>query len=175
MSDSAALRYTGFPRATPLLPRKDYLGLRRTGLMVVEGGRDAAPVAVLPKRKALVSEFSPAVNLTVRTRARNGDPGDAHCEACAVWLGRYGGAVIRRRRTAADVPSAVNAVLLCGSLLSGCRGLAECRNPLLNDGGFWLRSDEDAALVPITLRSTAGAEFPSWLKPDGTYCYEDPA
>jgi hypothetical protein len=175
MSDSAALRHIGFSRATPLLPRKDYLGLRRTGLRVLEGGRDAAPEAVLPKRKALVSEFSPAAKLTIRTRAGNGGVDDTHCEGCAVWLGRYDGAVVRRRPTAADIVSAVNAVLLCGSLLSGCRGLTERRDPLLNARGFWLRSGEDPALVPMLLRWISGAEFPVWLKPDGTYGYEDPA
>lgn len=44
---------------------------------------------------------------------------------------------------------ASNLVVLCGSATTCCHGLAEARSPLMNERGFWLKSEQIPADTPI--------------------------
>ena len=51
-----------------------------------------------------------------------------------------------------EINALPNLVLLCGSATSpGCHRRAEDRDPGMRERGFWLRSHEDPAVVPVTL------------------------
>ena len=123
-----------------------------------------------------MSGFTPRVRLLVRTRAGGGDPDDACCECCGIWLGRYGGQVqhlVARGMGGTSNPvmkTAVNAALLCGTAQSGDHGLAESRDPEMRRRGFWLPQGTDPRLMPMTL--FGGVEV--WRSEDGRYLYESP-
>jgi hypothetical protein len=61
-------------------------------------------------------------------------------------------------------------ILLCGDAVTGCHGLAETRDPVMRERGFWLRSWENPALVPVVLAGGATV----WLGDGGTYLTEPP-
>ena len=68
-----------------------------------------------------------------------------------------------------------NLVTLCGSATSpGCHRLAEDRGREMHEHGYWLRSDEDPAQVPIMLASEFGSGITVWLTRDGGYSVEAP-
>ena len=68
-----------------------------------------------------------------------------------------------------------NLVLLCGSATSaGCHRLAEDRDAKMHDRGFWLRRNEDPALVPIRMASEFGSDITVWLTRDGGYSVDGP-
>ena len=76
------------------------------------------------------------MKLQCRTRAGNGDPGQARCECCGCFLGRDGGQVQHRLARGSGgssnplVRSLANAALLCGtSVTPSCHGDAESRDP----------------------------------------------
>lgn len=125
--------------------------------------------------------FSRAVKLACRTRAGSGDPDEARCEACAIWLGRYGGQVQHRlaRRSGGssdpEVSSLPNAALLCGTPFTGDHGRAESRDREMGpDGaGFWLRSGQHPADEPILLAGIDGG-IRVWLTAKGDYSTEAP-
>jgi len=72
-----------------------------------------------------------------------------------------------------DLP---NLILLCGSATSaGCHREAENRTAESHAKGYWLRSDEDPALVPVMLFSEHGSGITAWLTADGQYSFEAPA
>lgn len=120
--------------------------------------------------------FSPATKLLVRARAGEGEPEDAVCEACGIWLGRKGGQVQhiigRGMGGCRDevINSAVNAALLCGTPFDGCHGLATAFNAGLGKRGFWLKRDADPAATPMVLWSGATARRSA----DGSYVFEAP-
>ena len=124
-------------------------------------------------------EFSAQVRLDVRTRAGRGDPEQACCEACAVWLGAHGGQIQHRlgRKMGGSkrpvIRSAANAALLCGTPQSGCHGLCESRDPAYHAGGFWLDEGQDPAVEPILLASDFGV-LTVWLAPEGWYLSQAP-
>ena len=65
-----------------------------------------------------------------------------------------------------------NLLVLCGSATSrGCHRTAEDRDAVSHARGYWLRSDEDPALVPVehVLHGRV------WLLGDGTVSREMPA
>ena len=107
--------------------------------------------------------FSPKVKLQVRTRAGNGDPDDARCECCGIWLGRYGGQVqhiVARGMGGTSNPvlaTAANGALLCGTAQSGDHGLAESRDAEMGAKGFWLPQGTDPRTVPMMLASEHGS------------------
>lgn len=69
-----------------------------------------------------------------------------------------------------------NLVTLCGSATSpGCHRLAEDRDREMHERGYWLRSDEDPALVPIMLASEHGSGITVWLTRDGGYSVDGAA
>jgi 5-methylcytosine-specific restriction endonuclease McrA len=65
-----------------------------------------------------------------------------------------------------------NLVVLCGSATSaGCHREAENRTAESHARGYWLRSDENPALVPVLLRGRVLA----WLDDSGGYSFRPPA
>lgn len=162
-------------------PLERHAPMSRTGLAVVDP--DGAPVVPLRQKPARrETGFPAAVKLAVRKRAGSGEPGDASCEACGRWVGRYEGEIQHRNARGAGgssdpvTNSIMNAVLLCGSgaLRTGCHGLCEDRDEEMNARGFWLRHGEDPAATPIMLASRYGSGVTVWLLPDGTYGTEPP-
>jgi hypothetical protein len=150
-----------------------------------QGLQSRAPLDRGQGRKAAArteTGFSPLVKLAVRTRAGQGDPGDACCEACGIWLGFDGGEIQDRDARGMGVStdpvdwSAANAALLCGNsaLGTGDRGLAERRDPVMYAMGFWLRSGQDPRFEPIKLHGRGGGGITVWLSQDGRYLYEAP-
>ena len=146
--------------------------VRTSGLPRVGAGRlEAAGAGTVKSAARTGTGFSRAVKLAVRTRAGNGDPDQARCEATGVWLGRYGGEIQHRDArgmggTSDPVTSSiVNAVLLS----TGAHRLAESRDEHMNAMGFWLRNGEDPALTPIMLHSEHGSGVTVWLGTDGQY------
>jgi hypothetical protein len=123
--------------------------------------------------------FSRTVKLAARARAGNGDIDEACCEACGIWLGRYGGEIQHRKArgsggtSAGIIDSIVNASLLCGSgaLRTGCHGLCENRDEGMQARGFWLKSGQDPVTETIALQSVHGSGVTVYLLMDGTYGY----
>lgn len=121
--------------------------------------------------------FSTRTRLLVRTRAGSGDPFDACCECCGIWLGLHGGQVqhiVARGMGGTSNPvlkTAANGALLCGTAQSGDHGLAESRDPEMGARGFWLPQGTDPRLVPMTL--FGGVEV--WRSEDGRYLFQAPA
>ena len=135
-------------------------------------GNSQSRRAPVKRRTRRDTGFSPKVKLQARTRAGNGDPDEARCEATGVWLGRYGGEIQHRDArgmggTSNPVTnSIVNAVLLSKE----AHRLAESRDAHMNAMGFWLRNGQDPRTEPIRLHGGGTA----WLAPDGRYLFEAP-
>lgn len=150
-------------RTKPLLPGKQ---LRRTKGPKRTEGRHA-------KRKD--TGFSPAVKLTVRTRAGHGDADCAACEACGRHLGRDGGQVhhrLNRQMGGSKLRNGVqNAALLCGSPedYSTCHGKATRLDAHMKGAGFVLESHQDPALESVMLHSAGGGGMTVWLAANGEY------
>ena len=126
--------------------------------------------------------FSPRVRKLVRTRAGNGFPEQACCEACGVWLGEHGGQIQHRvaRGMGGCSDPVVNgpagAALLCGTAFTGCHGAAESRDPeyRMEARGFVIRHGKgpefDPRFVPLILLG----DVEVWLSEDGRYLDEAP-
>ena len=127
--------------------------------------------------------FSPRVRKLVRTRAGNGYPEQACCEACGIWLGGHGGQIQHRLARGNGgskdpvVSSAANAALMCGvTAQDGCHGLAESRDPEhgMEARGFVIRHGKgpgfDPRFVPLVLIGDVAV----WLSEDGRYLDEMP-
>lgn len=125
--------------------------------------------------------FASGQRLEIRVRAGLGDPFQALCEICGIWLGLYGGQVHHRHNRQsggsrlANVLS--NGVLACGTPLTGCHGKCTIgTGPVMEsmkDRGFVLITGQDPLLVPILMPSTDG-DLPTWLTNTGTYSAEAP-
>ena len=127
--------------------------------------------------------FSPRVRKLVRTRAGNGYPEQACCEACGVWLGGHGGQIQHRLARGSGgskdpvVGSAANAALMCGTSFAGCHGAAESRDPErgMEARGFVIRHGKgpefDPRFVPLVLLGDVRV----WLSGDGRYSEDPPA
>jgi len=144
---------------------------------------DAYGLAVKAKNAAREETGVPhSVEFAARTRAGSGDPQNARCEACGIWLGLQGGEIQHRDATDVDDSkdpvnrSAANAALLCGNaaLGTGDRGLAERRDPEMYAMGFWLRNGQDPRLEPIVLHGRGSDGITVWLSEDGRYLFEAP-
>lgn len=120
--------------------------------------------------------FSRAVKLGVRTRAGNGDPDEACCEATGVWLGRYGGEIQHRdaRGMGGTSDPVTNSIVNAVLLSTEAHRLAESRDEGVNAEGFWLRNGEDPALTPILLHSEHGSGITVWLDSTGHYLFDGP-
>jgi hypothetical protein len=153
----------------------------RTGLERKPAER-APGAASQPRKPARDTGFPPRAKLLIRTRAGNGDPGNACCEACGTWCGEHGGQIqhiYARGKGGTTDPlysSAANGALICGTPSSGCHGLCENRDPHMNEAGFWRERNgkEKPGDYPVMLHSQHGSGMTVWLLPDGTYGYEAP-
>lgn len=136
----------------------------------------ARPAPVL--RGLPATGFSARVKLLVRVRAGNGEITDACCESCGRWLGRYGGQVHHRLGRQAGgckltvVNCAANALLLCGTSLTGCHGLATAMGDGMKSAGFVIEHGNDPMLhdpryVPIKRHALGPSEVLVWLPEDG--------
>lgn len=151
------------------LPQRDKLLPRTRPALTLVRDIDSGQ----PRKPRKYTGFSRAVKMAVRVRAGNGDAEAARCEACLVWLGRYGGEIQHRKArgmggtSAGITDSIVNGVLLCGSgaMRTGCHGLCEDRDKDMNDRGFWLKSGQD----PVTEPVRHGSGRTVYLLLDGTY------
>lgn len=75
----------------------------------------------------------------------------------------------RKARGTGGDNSPANLLVLCGSATSpGCHRKCEDRLAEMHDRGLWVRSTEDAALVPVTYWDGRTA----WLTADGGLIYE---
>lgn len=91
-----------------------------------------------------------------QTRALAYARADRLCELCGAYA--YGGSLHHRRprkmggdkRPATSAVS--NALLLCGSGVTGCHGRIESDRNWARDEGLLLRPDEDPTAVPVNLR-----------------------
>ena len=134
------------------------------------GWRVVKPPKPAPRRRPRRDTgFSARTRLQCRTRAGNGDPDQARCEATGVWLGRYGGEIQHReaRGMGGSSDPARNSLVNAVLLSTGAHRLAESRDRGMNEGGFWLRSGQDPARTPIRLHSEHGPGITVWLAPDG--------
>lgn len=132
-------------------------------------------------RPAADTGFSPAVKLAIRTRAGSGDPADACCEACGVFLGEKGGQcqhiVARGAGGTSDpvIDSVVNGALLCGTPFTGCHGLCESRDPRMEAEGFWLKRGKDPAAESFLVHAPGdGSGVRMWRTADGGYSVDAP-
>ncbi len=127
--------------------------------------------------------FSPRVRKLVRTRAGNGYPEQACCEACGIWLGEHGGQVQHRLARGIGgskdpvVGSAANAALMCGTAQSLCHGAAESRDPDrdMEARGFVIRHGKGREFDPrhVPLELLGGVRV--WLsETEARYLYEPP-
>jgi len=155
---------------------------RKTRLRSASPRRAAEGPAVksAATRKRPETGFSRSVKLKVRTRAGNGDPDKAMCEACGLWLGRRHGQVhhiIGRGMggcKGALLNSPANAALLCGTPYAGCHGLATALDREIGARGFWLPQGTDPRTVPMMLASEHGSGVLVWRTEAGTYSFEAP-
>ena len=168
------------PRAVPL---RQGQGLGRSeGLTSSSALKTATRLERSPRKRTARKDtgFSPAVKLAVRTRAGNGDPDQARCEATGVWLGPSGGEIQHRvarlsggrgRKAPWWFHTPANAALLSRE----AHRRAEARNEHLHAQGFWLTSTQDASAEPVMLHDASGGGVTVWLGASGDYLTEDPA
>ena len=161
-------------------------GLQRSGLtLVTSNGTEAtAGRSARTPRSRPDGEFSAAVKLQCRKRAGRGDVEDAQCEACAVWLGLYGGQVQHRLARGSGgsslpiVRSIQNAALLCGTPFEGCHGKCEKdRSERMRAAGFWLKHGDgwpDEVPILLNCEVESGSGITVWLTVDGEYSTEPP-
>lgn len=125
--------------------------------------------------------FPPAVKLMIRVRAGLGNPEDARCEACGIWVGAKGGQCHHRQNRGMGGSRLRNTVsnggLLCGTPpdLATCHGKATALKAHMIAAGWVLKSGQDPLLVPVMLFSLDGGISPVWLAPDGSYSFGDPS
>ena len=100
------------------------------------------------------------------------------CASCGTYLGGetcWRSLQHRKARGVGGDNRPENLILLCGSATSaGCHRQAEDRDPEMHARGYWLRSDEDPALVPVMLFEESGSGMTAWLTADGSYSTEPP-
>ncbi len=128
--------------------------------------------------------FSPRVRKLVRTRAGNGYPEQACCEACGVWLGEHGGQVqhrVARGQGGCKDPvinGPANAALLCGTAFTGCHGDCEARHTPeakeMRRRGFWIEHGTTREFDPRFVKVILLGDVEQWLSEDGRYLDEAP-
>jgi hypothetical protein len=170
-------------RTTPLkartsLRRKTPLRTRAAGMF----GPGSSLKRSQPRHaKRKDTGFPQAVRLKVRTRAGDGDPDEARCEATGVWLGRYGGEIQHRvaRLSGGRGPKApwwFNTASNAALLSKDAHRRAEAGDRHLIAAGFALDSTADATAEPIMLAdANEGGGVKVWLGADGEYLFQPPA
>ena len=116
--------------------------------------------------------FTAVQRLAVRTRAGNGDPAEASCEMCGIWLGRHGGQVHHRqnRQMGGSLlrSQLSNGLLACGTPLdpATCHGKATTGTGdvkrAMQAMGFVLETGQDPLSEPVMLHGQDGG-VPVWL------------
>ena len=135
-------------------------------------GRAVGAATGLPK---LPGEFTAKVKLQIRTRAGNGDPSQALCEAHGDFLGLHGGEIqhiVARGMGGSRDPvkqSPANGALLCRE----AHMLCEARDRDMLGMGFWLPQGTDPRLEPMMLHGRDGGLL-VWRSTDGQYLTEPP-
>jgi hypothetical protein len=135
---------------------------------VIDGG--APPVLPPPKAPAYTGPDAATRRLVLER--------DGWACVCGVSIiGRAYSLQHRRARSAggtADpmISSPVNLLVLCGSATTpgSCHLACEERSEEMHERGYWLRSGEDPALVPVLLHG----QITAWLTADGRYSTEAP-
>ena len=164
-------------RRTPLVARKPLTAktaLRRLYTPNRENPAAAEGRSQAPRKRPRDTGFSQLVKDAVRERAAH------HCEACGCPVPPgYGNIQHRRARKMGGSRSPLisgiqNAVLLCGTPLTGCHGLAEKRDEHMHGMGIWLEEHEDPARVPIMFDGEYGGTT-VWLTDDAWYSTKPPA
>jgi hypothetical protein len=76
------------------------------------------------------------------------------------------------------VSSLANAVLLCGTPVTLCHGLAEARDDTMLHAGFWLEHgtgpEFDPRFASILWHARAGSGVQLWLGENGGYSFAPP-
>lgn len=158
------------PRSIPL-PRSP---LGRSAWLPSSATRTPRPRPVAATRRRDTG-FSAATRLAIRTRAGNGDPSAALCEATGVFLGERGGEIQHRRargRGGSRDPltnSAANGALLSRE----AHALAEARDERMRAEGWWIPSWVSPLDEPVLLHCADGG-LTVWLSEDGQYLLKPP-
>lgn len=140
------------------------------------GGRTGRPVSGRHRQSRTEAGFSRKVRLAVRTRAGNGDPREARCEAHGGFLDLHAGDyqhIVARGMGGSRNPllgSAANCALLCRP----CHDLCEARDREMRAKGFWLPQGTDPRMIPMMLASEHGSGISVWRSADGSYLFEAP-
>ena len=168
MRPGNGLRRTPMRRSSSLTPGP---GLARTvPLRSSSPERAAAPKTKSAPRRE--TGFSAAVKLACRTRAGDGDPAQARCEAHGGWLGLDFGDfqhIVARGMGGCKDPL-INSAANCAFICRRCHDIAESRDPEMSRRGFWLPQGTDPRMVPMTLWD--GGQV--WRSVDGRYLTEAP-
>ena len=110
--------------------------------------------------------FTAKDKLLIRTRAGNGDPDQARCEATGVWLGAHGGEYQHIRARGMGGSRLRNNVANGVLLSPEAHRLAESRDEHMHAMGFWLLSSDPPS--PIMLHGLQGGIL-VWLDDAGHY------
>lgn len=101
-----------------------------------------------------MADTGPTPDIRERVLARSG----YRCENCGVGIKGPAGYSLQHRcarRMGGTKDARINApsnlAVLCGSATTACHGLAERRDTLMGDRGYWLRFLPDAIWVPVRL------------------------
>jgi hypothetical protein len=121
-------------------------------------------------RRARDTGFTPAQKLLIRTRAGNGDPAQARCEATGVFLGEHGGEIQHIQARGMGGSRLRNNVANGVLLACAVHRLAEARDEHLHEQGFWRYSHEVPG--PIMLHGQNGGVL-AWLDDEGRYLDAD--
>ena len=123
--------------------------------------------------------FSPRVRLLVRTRAGGGDPHDACCEACGIWLGELGGEMQHRvaRGAGGCKDPVINGPANCALMCHRCHQRAESRNKKheMEKRGFVIRHGVGPEFDPRFVKVILFGGVRRWLGEDGRYSEDPPA
>jgi hypothetical protein len=166
-------------QAAPKPPRvRDASAKVRAGRAEIKGSPKGTGGSASGKVTApLPGEFRPKVKLLVRTRAGNGEPEEARCESCGIWLGKDAGEcqhIVARGMGGcrlAVINGPANAAFLCPA----CHRIAETRDAEMGARGFWLPQGTDPRDVPMMLAGEHGSGVLVWRGEDGGYLFEGPA
>lgn len=165
MRSAPLARKTRLVRRTELSPGKPLRRVEPGGLKRAPARGKVAAASGRGKAQARTETgFTTVQRLAIRTRAGNGDPGDARCEICGIWLGRYGGQVHHRMNRQSGGSRLrdhlSNAVLACGTPESGCHGKCTTGTGEVLAGmeaaGFVLRTGRDPERESILLAGLDG-------------------